>query len=125
MPVADYMVYFPNPAHKVETTEAGPPRWNPDKEKCPREMTVVERLELLELSQAEDGAEDNPKRWAVWRTISGVFFFETKPTLTLPDGRLEVHGHPTSRVPPRILRQMRDSGLITPAEYNRFRKELG
>lgn len=124
MPVSDYMVYFPNPVHKVETTAAGPPRWNPDKEKCPQEMTLAERHELLEASVAEDGAEDNPKRWAVWRTNTGVFFYETKPTLTKRDGQIEIHGHPTSRVPPVVLRQMRDVGLISRAEYNRFRKEL-
>ena len=34
------MRYFPNPAHKRETTEAGPPRWRPDKEPCPAERTA-------------------------------------------------------------------------------------
>jgi hypothetical protein len=41
------MRYWPNPAHKQETTEAGPPQWRPGKEPCPREMTVAERDELL------------------------------------------------------------------------------
>ena len=31
------MYYYPNPAHKTETTEAGPPRWRPDKEPCPND----------------------------------------------------------------------------------------
>ena len=30
------MRYWPNPAHKRETTEAGPPAWSPDKDPCPK-----------------------------------------------------------------------------------------
>ena len=47
------MRYFANPAHKKETTEAGPPRWRPDKEPCPEGMTLRERTELLRESIAE------------------------------------------------------------------------
>ena len=43
------MYYYLNPAHKTETTEAGPPRWRPDKEPCPR-MTPRERTTLLQES---------------------------------------------------------------------------
>lgn len=50
------MKYWPNPAHKRETTEAGPPRWRPYKEPCPR-MTVTERQALMDSSiQADESA---------------------------------------------------------------------
>ena len=49
----DSMRYFANPAHKRETTEAGPPRWRSDKEPCSEGMTLRERTELLRESVAE------------------------------------------------------------------------
>ena len=49
--------YWPNPSHKTETTEAGPPRWNPDKDKCPSDMTVAERNELLKASIAVEPSD--------------------------------------------------------------------
>ena len=124
MPSPDPTIrYEPSPAHKDRTTEAGPPRWIPFKEKCP-DMTVEEREALLGQSIPIDGKPDSPRRYAVRRTSVGAEFYECKLTRIAPDGTIFVHGHPTSRVPPRVLRQMRDENLITRAEFERFRKEL-
>jgi hypothetical protein len=116
--------YEPSPAHKIQTTEAGPPRWIPFKEKCPPEMTVREREELLAQSISEDGRRETPRRYAFRHTPNGPEFYECKLTREKSDGTIVVHGHPTSRVPPRVLRRMRDMGLITQAEYRFLVKEL-
>lgn len=115
--------YWPNPAHKVETTEAGPPVWIPNKEKCPRGMTVAERNLLLAGSVAVDPDDIHSRRFAVRRTERGLEFFDVKWTQDV-DGVPEFHGHPASRVDRRVLKVFRERGLITEAEYNRFRKEL-
>ncbi len=47
------MPQFANPAHKVETTEAGPPAWRPDKTPCPKGMTLAERTQPLPASTAD------------------------------------------------------------------------
>jgi hypothetical protein len=47
------MRYWPNPAHKAETTEAGPPLWTPDKDLCPTGMTVAERRDDGVVTAAE------------------------------------------------------------------------
>jgi hypothetical protein len=116
--------YEPSPAHKVHITEVGPPRWIPSKEKCPPDMTVQEREELLRQSVPMDGQPENPRRYAIRRTADGPEFYECKLTRHLPNGTILVHGHPTRRVPPFVLRRMRDRGLITEAEYRQFVKEL-
>jgi hypothetical protein len=117
-------LYRPNPAHKLNTSEAGPPRWAPDKEKCPADLTPAECRELLAQSIPLDGDSSTPRRFALRRVAMGLEFYESKLTLELPDGQVEVHGHPTRRVPPRILRQMRDVGLLTNAEYRSLRREV-
>jgi hypothetical protein len=117
--------YEPSPAHKYGTTVVGPPTWNPSKEKCPEDLTVSEREELLRYSLAPNGRADNPRRYAVRRAGGGTEFYESKLTVVKPDGTIVVHGHPTRRVPPAVLRQMRDDGLINQTEYRRFLKELG
>ncbi len=117
--------YEPSPAHKYGTTVAGPPTWNPSKEKCPEDLTVSEREELLRQSFARDGRGDNPRRYALRRASGGTEFYESKLTVVQPGGTIVVHGHPTRRVPPAVLRQMRDEGLIRQAEYRRLIKELG
>jgi hypothetical protein len=116
-----YLFYFPNPAHKTVTTEAGPPRWYPKKTACEEELTTREAQCLLEQSVAEDGEPLNPRRWAVRRVGNEVRWYRTLPTQVHPDGKVEVHGHPFvpgyPKVPPRVLRQMRERGMITAAEY--------
>ena len=69
------MRYFANPAHKIETTEAGPPAWRPDKTPCPKGMTLRERTELLRDSIAEDPNSPISRRFAVRRSASGLDFF--------------------------------------------------
>lgn len=118
------MRYWPNPAHKEETTEAGPPAWNPNKEKCPRGMTVPERTELLEASIPIKPNDPRSRRFAVRRTESGrLEFFDIKYTRDVDDD-IEFHGHPASRVDRGVLKIWRDRGTITDAEYNRLRKDL-
>ena len=118
------LVYEPSPAHKVETTVVGPPKWNPHKERCPTDLGIAEREELLADSVARDDDALAPRRWAVRRTAKGLEFYESKLTREMPDGALVVHGHPTLRVPPSVLRNWRRAGTITAAEYNRLRREL-
>jgi hypothetical protein len=118
------MKYWPNPAHKVETTEAGPPVWNPDKDPCPAGMTVQERRGLLEQSLALDEGDPRSRRFAVRRTEQGLELFDVKWTQDDADGVPVFHGHPASRVPRAILKQWRDAGLITQPEYRRLSREL-
>lgn len=117
------MRYWPNPAHKSETTEAGPPVWIPDKEKCPRAMTVEERNQLLLESVAVDPSDRRSRRFAVRRTASGIEFFDIKWTRDV-EGVPEFHGHPASRVDRRALQTFRERELITYAEWNRLRRQL-
>ena len=89
------MRYFANPAHKVETTEAGPPAWSPDKTPCPKGMTLRERTELLRNSIAEDPASPASRRFTVRRTGSGLEFFAIQTTQVVNgeiDGQLREFG---------------------------------
>ena len=117
------MRYWPNPAHKVETTEAGPPVWIPNKDKCPRGMTVAERNLLLADSEPVQPGDVRSRRFAMRRTETGLEFFDVKYTRDV-DGDPEFHGHPATRVDRRVLKRFRERDLITDAEFNRFRKEL-
>lgn len=119
-----YMRYFANPAHKKETTEAGPPRWRPDKEPCPEGMTLRERTELLRESIAERPDSPASPRFAVRRSESGLEFFTARMTRVV-DGEVEYHGYPTRRVPGRVLRRLREQGRISQAEYRNLVKRLG
>src|SRR5688500_6137397 len=106
--------YWPNPAHKKETTEAGPPGWHPGKDACPERMSVDERNELLRDSIPLD--PDNPcsRRWAIRRAEGLLEFFDVKWTGTL-EGDDVFHGHPASYVPVAILRRFRDRGDVSGA----------
>lgn len=118
------MRYFANPAHKLETTEAGPPRWRPDKEPCPEGMTLRQRTELLRASIAEDPESPVSPRFAVRREERGLEFFTARVTRVV-DGEVEYHGYPTRRVPGTVLRQFRVQGRISQAEYRNLVKRLG
>lgn len=115
--------YWPNPSHKTETTEAGPPRWNPDKDKCPSDMTVAERNELLKASIAVDPSDQESRRFVARRVDGRLELFDIKFTQVI-DGEPEFHGHPAQRVPRPVLKAMRDQGVITDAEYRRLTKDL-
>ena len=120
------MRYVPNPAHKRETTEAGPPRWRPDKEPCPPEMTPRERTALLRDSVPEHTDALASRRFAVRRGgSSGLEFFAAQVTRTAEGGEVEYHGYPIHRVPGAVLRCFRDRGDITAAEYRQLVKRLG
>ena len=117
--------YVPNLAHKRETMEAGPPRWRPDKEPCPPEMTPRERADLLRGSVPEHPDSSSSRRFAVRRDRRGLEFFAAQATRTAEDGEVEYHGYPTHRVPGKVLRELRDRGDITVPEYRQFVKRLG
>ena len=118
------MRYFANPAHKVETTEAGPPAWRPDKTPCPKGMTLRERTELLRDSIAGDPDTPKSRRFAVRRTESGLEFFTAQMTQVV-DGEFEYHGYPNRYVPGKILRQFKDRSIISQPEYRSLVKRLG
>lgn len=116
------LLYKENPAHKTYTTEAGPPEWSPTKEACPVNISLAERNDLLKNSVSEDGSDLDPVRYAVRRTNGGKLeWFRTLLTLEHADGRIEIHGHPfipgKPKVPPKVLRFLRDNGTISKAEY--------
>ena len=92
--------YWPNPAHKRETTEAGPPQWRPDKTPCP-EMTVKERDELLSGSVALNPELPTSKRYALRATSTGLEWFEGRFTEQVGDD-LVFHGFPTEHVPSSV-----------------------
>lgn len=115
--------YWPNPAHKVETTEAGPPEWHPGKDPCPPDMTVDERTALLDCSIACDPDDPIARRWTMRRSQDGLEFFDIKWTGGL-DGENIFHGHPASYVPAVILRTFRDLGHISQAEYRQLIKSF-
>ena len=119
------MRYWPNPAHKKETTEAGPPAWNPSKTPCPDDLTVRERCELLLTSVAEDPDNPRSRRFNVRRGPDGLLrAFAAQATREI-DGDVEFHGYPCTRVPVRVLRVFRDDRRITEAEYRKMVKTLG
>lgn len=118
------MRYVANPAHKVETTEAGPPVWRPDKTCCPKGMTLRERALLLRNSIAENPNSPTSRRFAVRRSESGLEFFAAQLTQVV-NGVAEFHGYPTNHVPGRVLRQFRNRGTISPSEYRKLVKRLG
>ena len=117
--------YVPNPAHKRETTEAGPPGWRPDKEPCPPEMTPRERAALLRGSVPEHPDPPSSRRFTIRRGGRGLELFAAQATRTAEDGEVEYHGYPTRQVPGKVSRGFRDRGDITAAEYRRLVKRLG
>jgi hypothetical protein len=97
--------------------------WNPDKAKCPRGMTVEERNAILAASVAVDASDPRSRRFAVRRTPTELEIFDIKYGRDV-EGIPEFHGHPASRIDRGALKLLRDADQITPAEYNRLRKEL-
>jgi len=116
------MRYWPNPAHKKETSEAGPPRWRPKKTLCPR-MEPDERERLLQEAVPENPGVVGSSRYALRLGEGGYEWFVALLT-RMVDGEPEYHGFPCAHVPYRVLRAFRDAGRITDAEYRRFIKEL-
>lgn len=71
--------------------------------------------------QSADGRES---RYAVRRTLRGLELYEAKYT-GLIDGEPEYHGHPATYVPARVLRLLRDRGLLSDPEYRSLVKSFG
>lgn len=116
--------YRPNPAHKLETTEAGPPAWFPHKTACPPRMSAAERETLVQASVPRGDDPLDPVRYAVARDGGGeIRWYKTALTLEHPDGRIEIHGYPflpgSPKIPSRVLRRMRESGIISESEYRK------
>ena len=112
------MRYWPNPVHKRTMSEAGHGRWRADKTPCPDDLTVAERNELFLTSVASDPSDPCSKRYNVRRAGRGLELLEAQ---CAPEGAEVVcHGYPTSHIPPKVLRILRDAGTITSAEYDRL-----
>lgn len=109
--------YFPSPVHKEETTEAGPPVWVPGKTKCPR-LTIEERDALVKASYPHDGDPRAPRRYAVRRGAGGIECFESRLTREHQEGIVEIHGFPVTKIPTRVLRRMRDDGVLSQHDYD-------
>lgn len=118
------MRYWPNPAHKRQTTEAGPPRWRPDKEPCPDDMTIDERRQLLDSAVPLDPSNPRSRRFNVRRGTAGMELYDAKWTQDVA-GEPEFHGHPATFVPAKILRALRDKGRISPTEYKNLVRRFG
>jgi hypothetical protein len=112
------MRYWPNPVHKRRMTEAGRGRWRPDKTPCPDDLTVAERDALFAASVPDDPGNPCSRRYNVRRTQLGLELFEAQ--CARDGGDIVCHGYPTSHIPPRVLRVLRDAGRITRAEYERL-----
>ena len=117
------MRYRPNPAHKRETSEAGPPRWRPDKSLCPA-MTIEDREILLRESIPENPNDGASRRYAVRITSTGPEWFVACAHSQQGD-EVEFHGYPVTHVPAQVLRRFRDRGAISEAEYRRLVRQLG
>jgi hypothetical protein len=117
------MRYWPNPVHKTETTEAGPPVWRYDKTRCPKEITVAERLALLQESVTEQPDQPRAPRYAVRRVTSGLEFYQAMCHDVVED-EPEFHAYPVTFVPCAVLREFRDRGAITGPEYKRLVRDM-
>lgn len=116
--------YAPNPVHKREWTEVGPPAPRSDKSPCPTEITAVECRALLQESIPEDPNDPRSRRFAVRRSDDGAELFAGQAHS--PTGRkpIEFHGYPVPTAPAMILRQLRDRGDLLQQEYRRFIRGL-
>jgi hypothetical protein len=99
-------------------SEVGRGRWRPDKTPCPDDLTVAERNDLFVTSVADNPADPCSKRYNVRRTAGGLELYEAQCAEF--DGDVECHGYPTSHIPAKVLRMLRDAGTITDVEYNRL-----
>lgn len=88
-------------------------------------MTPRERTLLLQGSTAEDPDLPTSRRFAVRRNDSGGLEFFAAQHTRIVDGESEYHGYPTQYVPGKVLRQFRDDGVISNAEYRKLIKWLG
>jgi hypothetical protein len=88
-------------------------------------MTVNERRELLAASLPIDPDDPHSRRFAVRRSEVGLELYDAKCHGEASNGEPEFHGHPATFVPVKILRQFREAGSITSAEYRRLVRDFG
>lgn len=118
------LAYAPNPTHKPEWTDAGPPSFRSDKSSCPADLTVIQCRELLEASIPEDPGDPRSRRYAARRSDLGVELFAAQAHSPAGQEPIEFHGYPVPTAPAKVLRGLRDRGDIVPAEYRRLVRGL-
>ena len=116
------MRYIPNPAHKRKKTEVSSAKLRPEKTPFPPEMTSADSKALLLSSIPENPDNPQSRRFVARHGSSGLEFFAARATRTDNFGEVEYHGYPVNGVPGKVLRQLKNDGHITNAEYNRYRK---
>jgi hypothetical protein len=116
--------YAPNPVHKREWTEAGPPAPRSDKTPCPPEITAVECHALLQSSIPEDPNDPRSRRYAVRRLDIGAELFAANAHSPAGQEPIEFHGYPVPTAPARVLRELLDRGDLLRPEYRRFIRGL-
>jgi hypothetical protein len=87
-------------------------------------LTIADRNALLEAAIPIDPVSPRSRRYNVRRTLGGLEIYEAKFTEEAA-GTVVFHGHPATYVPAKVLRQFRDQGLISAAEYRRLVKGFG
>lgn len=87
-------------------------------------MTIDERDQMLATAVPKDAGDPRSRRYNLRRSTAGIEFFEAKWHEDI-EGEPVFHGHPTSRVPGRVLRTLRDAGELSQAEYRRLLRQLG
>jgi hypothetical protein len=112
------VLYWPNPVHKKQMTEAGHGRWRADKTPCPDDMTVAERDDLFRTSVAENPDDPCSKRYNVRRSDRGLELLEAQ--CAREGDEVVCHGYPTSHIPTKVLRILPAAGTITRPEYDRL-----
>lgn len=118
------LTYAPNPTHKREWTEVGPPAPRSDKSPCPSDIAAVECHELLQGSVPEDPADPRSRRYAVRRSDLGAELFAAQAHSPAGLEPIEFHGYPVSTAPAKVLRKLRDRGDLLSPEYRRLIRGL-
>jgi hypothetical protein len=117
-------LYAPNPVHKREWTEVGPPAPRSDKSPCPNDITAVECHALLRGSIPEDPNDPRSRRFAVRRSDGGAELFAGQAHSPAGQEPIEFHGYPVATAPAKVLRQLRNRGDLLLPEYRRFIRGL-
>lgn len=116
--------YAPNPVHKREWTEVGPPAPRSDKSPCPSDITAVQCHGLLQISIPEDPTDPRSRRYAVRRSDLGAELFAAQAHSPAGHDPIEFHGYPVPTASAKILRQLRDRGDLLQPEYRRLIRGL-
>jgi hypothetical protein len=87
-------------------------------------MSVEERQRLLMDSIPLDPGRVDSPRYAFRVGGAGMEWFMARAHLQQGD-EVEYHGYPVTQVPATVLRQFRDRGSLSDAEYRRLCRLLG